>query len=347
MQEKTTGEPQTHSSPPCTLVRGYFRPLHWPPHPTGEQNGSLCLLGSVGVFGFFTHQLFHSAIARYNILIWLIFGRWHGACLAHTTEFHVKESFGNDFNVQGYPIVAGLGAVVLFAAGNARAANLVNNGGFETLTSGPGQLGFNTDATGWTTTGYNFVFAPGTADTTGATGQFGNFQLSGTRQRFSQRPDRHQGPAGGNYLAARRRGSKSVRSPKQLMAWWRATNMSVSFYWAGAQQSGSPGATTEQFSVSLGSETQSTAVIHNVGEGFTGWKLQSFTFTADGTSDLLSFLAVGTPAGVPPFSLLDGVTLNAVTTAPEPASLALLGAGLVGLGGIVRRTRANGGRAQG
>lgn len=42
-------------------------------------------------------------------------------------------------------------------------------------------------------------------------------------------------------------------------------------------------------------------------------------------SEVLSFLAIGTPAGVPPFALLDGVSISEV---PEPGSLVLLGAGL-------------------
>jgi hypothetical protein len=234
-------------------------------------------------------------------------------------------------------IAAGLGAVVLFAAGNARAANLVTNGGFETLSSGPGQLGFNTNATGWTTTGYNFVFAPGTADTTGGTGQFGNLQLWGPGNGSANGLPATS-PAGGNYLAAD--GAFEVGPLSQTINGLVAGDKYVvSFYWAGAQQSGFTSPTTEQWSVSLGSETQSTAVVNNASEGFTGWMHQSLTFTADGTSDILTFLAVGTPNGVPPFSLLDGVTLNAVA-APEPASVALLGFGLVGLGGIVRRSRA-------
>ena len=46
------------------------------------------------------------------------------------------------------------------------------------------------------------------------------------------------------------------------------------------------------------------------------------TFTADAVNPVLTFLSVGTPDGLPPFALLDGVSLKAV---PEP-SAALLGA---------------------
>lgn len=65
------------------------------------------------------------------------------------------------------------------AASAAQATNLVVNGGFEETTNGGGQLGDNTDATGWSTDGYNFVFTPGSADSTGVTGFYGNLQLWG------------------------------------------------------------------------------------------------------------------------------------------------------------------------
>ena len=79
-----------------------------------------------------------------------------------------------------------LAAILLTFASPARATqSYVVNGSFETTTNGTGQLGYNTNATGWTNVvnggvdGYNFLFAPGTADTTGATGVDGNIKLWG------------------------------------------------------------------------------------------------------------------------------------------------------------------------
>lgn len=66
---------------------------------------------------------------------------------------------------------------------------------------------------------------------------------------------------------------------------------------------------------------------------------QIFTFTAQATSSVLSFLAVGTPSGVPPFALLDGVTLNAATAVPEPATWTMMMVGIAALGGIARSRR--------
>ncbi|UAJ11857.1 PEPxxWA-CTERM sorting domain-containing protein [Polymorphobacter megasporae] len=62
---------------------------------------------------------------------------------------------------------------------------------------------------------------------------------------------------------------------------------------------------------------------------------ESFTFTATGTTEVLSFLALGTPEGKPPFSLLDGVS----GTVPEPATWAMMIGGLGLVGGAMRAGR--------
>lgn len=85
--------------------------------------------------------------------------------------------------------------------------NLVTNGGFELTTNGPGQqFDLMTQAVGWTSTNangnaYNFIFAPGTGDTTGVNGQYGNLALWGTNNgglNFMPATS----PAGGNFVAA-------------------------------------------------------------------------------------------------------------------------------------------------
>jgi len=61
---------------------------------------------------------------------------------------------------------------------------------------------------------------------------------------------------------------------------------------------------------------------------------QTFTYTASNTSEVLSFLAVGTPAGEPPFSLLAGVTM---TPTPIPAAAFFVAPALLGVFGLSRR----------
>jgi hypothetical protein len=89
--------------------------------------------------------------------------------------------------------------------------------------------------------------------------------------------------------------------------------------------------------VSLGGGTpQETTVLNNVSHGFTGWQSQTFNYVATSSSEVLSFLAVGTPTGTPPFSLLDGVSMNDVSV-PEPTAIVAMFAGTIGLGVFARR----------
>jgi hypothetical protein len=110
----------------------------------------------------------------------------------------------------------------------------------------------------------------------------------------------------------------------------------VSFYWAAAQQHGFNGATTEAVQVSFGTQTQTTTTFNLPSHGFSGWMSKTFAFTADGATDVLNFLSLGGPDGLPPFVLLDGVSVNPT---PEPGSLTLVLGGLLGGLGFVRWKR--------
>jgi hypothetical protein len=124
----------------------------------------------------------------------------------------------------------------------------------------------------------------------------------------------------------------------------------VSLFWASGQQQSQDGATTEQLRVSLcntaggdnpgqytlfpstsspGAGTsgcsQYTAVNRTPSHGFTPWKEGDFFFVAKNTTETLDLLAIGSPSGLPPVVLLDGITLEEV---PEPATWLLFGIGL-------------------
>ena len=224
-------------------------------------------------------------------------------------------------------ILLALAAVAALSSLSAHAANLVVNGDFESTTNGPLQFDFSTQATGWTSNGYNFLFGPGTADTTGSSGSYGFLALWGPHNGSAN--GLTDSPTGGNFVAAD--GAFLVAPISQTIHGLVAGQQyKLGFDWAGAQQLGYTGANTEQWEVTLGSQSQSTAVYENPSKGFSGWKHETFTFTATSGTEVLSFLAHGTPNGVPPFSLLDGVTMTAAV--PEPATWALMlgGVGLVG-----------------
>jgi hypothetical protein len=231
--------------------------------------------------------------------------------------------------------------VLALVASGAAQGDLVTNGGFESTTNGLGQLGYPTYAsgytqvTGWTSAdgAYNFVLNPTTVSNPGSySNQFsGNLELWGPGN--GQSNGLGASPNGGNFLAADGAYNPGAIS-QTITGLTPGATYQVGFYWAGAQEAGPSwvGETTEQWQVSFGSQTQSTAVVNNAAQGFTGWQYQTFNFTADGTSDVLSFLASGGPGGEPPFVLLDGVSVNAV---PEPTGISLMVIGTLCLGVVV------------
>ena len=271
------------------------------------------------------------------------------------------------------PLAAAAAFTMLGVVTNAR-ANVINiavqNGSFETLgtpnTSGqlyaPGATNNqNTQTvTGWTSSpystgptstvpGYNFVMSSdATANASGAYGpsygsQYGDLYL------WSQNPDDTSNgigtsPAGGNFLAMDGAFESSAIS-QVISGLTIGMDTKVYFYYAGAQQYTFTGPTTEAFQVSLtdntgatpSTQSVTTAYLDDSSHGFTGWHYTEVDFVPTATTETLSFLAKGTPDGLPPFSLLDGVSIVQVT--PEPSTLALLGTGVLAVGGLLRRRR--------
>ena len=192
-----------------------------------------------------------------------------------------------------------LAALLLLSHNSHASVIAVVNGGFEqTLTNHSAEFGSRypqQQITGSTSSGYNWILLPGTADTTGATVEFG-----GQRQLWGPGNGAVNGltgsPDGGNYVAM---GGSAFVGPlsQTLTGFTKGDNVTVSFWFAGAQQYGYNGATTEQLMVSLGDQTVGTEVLSDSNHGFTGWQRENVSFIASDSSEVLSFLAVGTPGG--------------------------------------------------
>jgi hypothetical protein len=226
--------------------------------------------------------------------------------------------------------------------------NLVLNGGFETTTpsgtsSQINQSGstingvapftvpdWNSANTSGGSPGYNFIYANPLASapdvsSTGDTVTFWNASNGGTTN-----PTRS--PNGGNFYASDPVYNTSAISQAITGLGTKATNYTLTFYYAAAQQTTQTGATTEWWQVTLGGKTNETSVISLPSKGFSGWQTATLQFnniTPSSGSLTLSFLAEGTPTGLPPFCLLDGVSLIQV---PETSASPFVWAGMAAFG---------------
>lgn len=146
-------------------------------------------------------------------------------------------------------------------------------------------------------------------------------------------------PDGGNFVAIDGDVNYATPMTQALTGLVVGRLYTVEFYQAAAQQFGFDGATTERWQVSLGSETKLSTLMITANHGYVGWMKESLTFTAQTANDVLRFLALGTPNGLPPFVLIDGISFNEAINTPEPSSFALIGGGGLVLLWIKRRAR--------
>jgi hypothetical protein len=221
-----------------------------------------------------------------------------------------------------------------FAAGLAASpvsatTNLVSNGDFTILSNGPGQIseGFSTTiAKDWHAAGYNAVLA--VADQAVNT-VYGTANLAMW--------DKANGGANNwNGLAARGTGNilaidgdfgTQTQVSQTVTGLTVGKTYALNFDYAFAQQYGYNGATIQHLTAEMGSDSWTSSDFNVANHGFSGWHGESFRFTADSASEVLSFLAYGN-VPVPPFSLVSNVSIAAV---PEPATWALM---LIGLGSL-------------
>ena len=248
-------------------------------------------------------------------------------------------------------LLSTIAAVAALAAigTSANAVELVTNGNFEATTYTQntqfGGISGNTyvasqGVTGWTGAGGNalqFYYFGGTQTTVNPIERFGdaNDVLNATTTNSI---------AGGNFVGLDGdQGDAGLGIPNVQGSISQLINglvvgehYTLTFNWAAAQMANRFGATSEQLHITFGGETRDTAILAIPEGGFSGWQNGSFNFTATSNSQLLTFLSVGTPSGLPPIALLDGVSLTMV---PEPSTWAMMLLGFGGIGAMIRRRR--------
>lgn len=225
-------------------------------------------------------------------------------------------------------ILAAAAAGLIAASGAQASPNLVTNGSFEsaTIAAGKSKAQFYNNVAGWSGAaagGIAFIMTPGSADDGTYLSVYGPFPKTS--------------PDGGNFVMVDG-DTTYVGTPlsQSISGLTAGSYYQLSFYQAAGQQAGYNGPTTERWQVSLGTQSQLSPQYQLASHGVGDWQQVTMTFLATASTETLSFLAMGTPNGVPPMVFLDGVSLTDVT---EPATLALLGMGVGALGLINARRR--------
>jgi hypothetical protein len=214
-------------------------------------------------------------------------------------------------------------------------SNMATPGGYVCYPSGPS---CNSDVTDWSAT-CSLVGGCGTSGTPLSLlfATSGDSAWNGVpgQSNFGFATPALDPPGGGNYIGDDGDFIYNSSLFQTINGLTVGDSYALSFSQAAAEQGGQSTQTTEQWQVSLGAQTQTSVLMNNPPGGFTPWSQQTMTFTASSTSEVLNFLSLGAPSGVPPIALLADVSL---VQTPEPTTLMLL-AGMGGLLVIVMRCR--------
>jgi hypothetical protein len=241
-------------------------------------------------------------------------------------------------------------AAVLAVGTAANASEFVVNGGFETTApvhatpAGVNSFEFGDTytygqaVTGWTSTsvgangGFNILFNP-----VGPTSVSPDTRFTAAEVQYLWSVPGGASPTGGNFVALDGDTLYNASLSQTISGLTVGATYTLSFDWAAAQFADRTGDTTEMLHVSFGGESFDTAVVPNLSGGSTGWFSVSHTFVASDTTQVLSFLSIGTPNGQPPVALLDSVSLT--NGVPEPTTWTLMLIGFGGVGGMMRLAR--------
>lgn len=208
-----------------------------------------------------------------------------------------------------------------------QATNLVANGSFENIGTNTASFSISKDGVlpNWAATPSGnkildcLIVAGATMNLCGTTAFGGGFT-------FWENPG--PSPDGGNFVGMDGYNAYSTPLTQTITGLLPGASYAISFYQAAGQQRGFDGATTERWQVQFGSASQLSVLMSNANHGHVNWMSQTLTFTASAASQVLSFIAIGTPNGLPPFVLLDGVSINQV---PEPATSGLIVLGMLAI----------------
>ncbi len=232
-----------------------------------------------------------------------------------------------------FAVAAAALSAALVMGGAAHATQYAVNGDFTQLTNGLGELGYNTDATGWSANGgYNFVFTQSDVESPGFFGGLGLWDANnGGSNTWNGLA------AGAGNFAALDGDFQTAPLTQTISGLTIGQSYNLSFNYAFGQQTGFDGPTVQSIIFGLGDFSTTTGDFNVANHGFTGWHAFSAVIKATSTSEVLSFLAVGDKP-VPPFALVSNVSLTGGV--PEPAAWTMMILGFGGLGAIARRRRA-------